>query len=604
MSDIKPLLVPALLMPFAAAAQPEELRVPETVVTATRTPQPAEESLSPTTVIDSEEIEESQADNFRELLQGRAGLQLNNQGGEGKATSLFLRGTNSDHVKVLVDGVEIGSATTGQAPFQFLPLSQIERVEIVRIPRSSIYGGDAVGGVVQVFTKRGQGPPRGTAMVSRGSDRTWKADAGVSGSAGDFHYAVSGGFFQTDGFDARTDIEPDDDGFINRSASLRVGYDPSRRFGVELHLLRSDADTEFDGSFVNKTESVKQVIGLDMEGRPLDFWRTEVKVNQSRDDEENFLNGQFRSRFETVKDNVIWQNDFQVASGQLVTAGFDYQLDSVDSTTNFAEDERWNWAVFLQHQAEVGRHSLNVSYRHDENEAFGSSDTGSVAYGFRIDDTWRVSASWGRAFKEPTFNDLFFPAGGFFRGNPNLDPEKSWTVDAGVTADPDWGRFEARAFHTEIEDLIVNQFVGFTLVPNNVDKAEINGLELVARSSPGRWRLGADLTIQDPVDEANGNLLPRRSRVHGQVSVERRMGPARLGVEAIGRSESFDDSANNTRLGGFGLVNLTAGVRIAEDWRIRGRIENLLDKDYQTAENFRTQGRFGSVTVAYGPGGR
>jgi vitamin B12 transporter len=253
-----------ILYPFSSTA---ENTLPELVVTATRTAQTVDESLASVTVISREEIDNSQALTLPEILRGVPGLDISSNGGLGKTTSVFMRGTESDHVLVLVDGLKIGSATLGNVALEHLPLSQIERIEIVRGPRSSLYGSEAIGGVIQIFTRQGKGIQ---ASVGMGDDRTYQVTAGLSGATKENWYSLYADHLQTEGFNdcqGNTSggcftIEPDDDGYDNTSFSAKLGH----RFGdsvtIEAHAMQAQGHTEYDSSFDNEADFVQQVLGL------------------------------------------------------------------------------------------------------------------------------------------------------------------------------------------------------------------------------------------------------------------------------------------------------------------------------------------------------
>ncbi|MFA9460439.1 TonB-dependent receptor domain-containing protein [Thiohalorhabdus methylotrophus] len=575
----------------------------EITVTATRTAQTVDDALAPVTIIDREDIEQSQAQDFQDLLRGRVGVGTSNQGGYGKQTNVYLRGTNPEHVQVLVDGVEMGSATAGRPAWEYLPLSQVERVEVVRGPRSSLYGSDAIGGIVQIFTKEGEPGIHPYVSAGAGSNRTRKARAGVSGAAGDFHYALNGGYFRTEGFDSLIGNEPDDDGYRNASGSLRIGYDPGGLLGVDASFLRAEGESEYDRAAgfggPNETEFVEQAANTTFTLRPAHIWTARLKLAESRDLQDNFSDGVAGDTFDTIRRQASLQNDLALGADQLLTLGADYQRDLVDSTNDFTEDARWNYGVFAQHQARFGSHDLTASVRRDENEAFGAHTTWNAAWGYQIDAVWRATASYGTGFREPTFNDLYYPDVGYFEGNPDLEPEKSRSADIGLVATPDWGRVELHAFRTDIDDILV--FSGTRM--QNLDEARITGAEVAVRTDLGPWRVSTDVTLLDPIDEETGNLLPRRSRSSARIDARRTFGPVTAGAQWIAQGYRYDDASNDTRLPGYGLINLYGSVALGDSWKVNARVENLFDKDYQEIADYRTRGRYGVVELSYAPAG-
>ncbi|MFP5506995.1 MAG: TonB-dependent vitamin B12 receptor [Gammaproteobacteria bacterium] len=577
------------------------------IVTATRTARTADETLASVTVITRKDIERQQAQSVQDLLRGIPGVDIANNGGPGKATSVFLRGTESDHVLVLIDGVKVGSATLGTTAFQDIPVEQIERIEIVRGPRSSLYGSEAIGGVIQIFTRKGGGTLKPYVSLGGGSYETYNASAGVSGGGERGWFSLSASGIDTEGFNACNGslsagcftTEPDKDGYSNLSGSLRAGYRFDNGAEVDIHALHTDGDTEFDGSFVNESESIQQVLGGTLRFSPLDIWQITLAAGQSRDESDNFKDGTFQSRFDTERDTLSFQNDLSIALDHLLTVGTDFQDDRVDSTTAYAISSRDNTGLFTQYQGRFGAHDVQLSLRRDDNEQFGNRNTGGAAWGYALNEGLRLTASYGTAFKAPTFNELYFP--GF--GNPNLRPEESDSIELGLGSKAAWGHWTINAYETRIDDLIA--FDASTFAPANIDQARIRGLEAVLGTRLGNWDLNTNLTLLDPEnrsgDTNDGNVLPRRARQSFRVDADRRFGQYTFGATLLAAGKRYDDLANTRRLGGYGTVDLRAEYALTRDWRLQARIVNLLDKDYETAAFYNQPGRSLFVTLRYQP---
>lgn len=601
------------LLPFGVAlgalagplcAQPDVPPADPVVVTATRTAVTADASLAAVTVITREDIERTQAKSMAELLRGIAGIEMSESGGYGKTTSMHLRGTESSHVLVLVDGVRLGSATLGSVAWQHLPPAQIERIEIVRGPRSSLYGSDAIGGVVQIFTRRGGGPTRAHAAAGYGTYGTRDVSAGTTGGGGATRYSVAIADFRTDGFDAREPTpgpfgidEPDDDGYRNTSLTLRAGHRFASGAEVEAHLLRAQGENEYD-DFSNRDEFVQQAFGARAEFAPSTSWNVRLQAGQSRDESDNFSNGTFFSTFDTRRDTLALQNDLTIARDQLLTLGADYLDDRVESTEDFAVTERDNIGWFAQHQARFGRHDALLSLRRDDNEQFGRHTTGNLAWGSAFTPRVRAIAAFGTAYKAPTFNELYFP--GF--GNPDLRPEESRTGEIGLRGTASWGRWDVRAFQTDVDELIATVCDPVTDLcsPENVDRARIRGLETEIATELAGWRSALHLSFLDPRDVATDTVLPRRARQTARLDLDGRLGGAAIGMSVLAQSHRFDDAENTIRVGGYGRVDLRASYPVAPRWSVRARVENLLDKAYQTANTFNSARRSVFVSLAYG----
>ncbi|GAB4361784.1 MAG: TonB-dependent vitamin B12 receptor [Gammaproteobacteria bacterium] len=579
----------------------------EVLVTASRVAETVDETLASVTVITREEIEREQASSVRELLRGVAGISLANNGGAGKATSLFLRGTESDHVLVLIDGVKVGSATLGLTAFHHLPVSQIERIEIVRGPRSSLYGSEAIGGVIQIFTRRGEGEARPFFAFGMGRYQSSEITAGLSGGDETSWFNVSMSSRDSEGFNACRGnlaagcftIEPDEDGYRNRSVALSGGRRLDNGLEAEIRLLHAEGDTEYDGGFQNEEASVQRVVASTLRYAPDDRWQTTLNAGFSEDDAENFLNGAFVGRFKTRRESLSWQNDLSVADRHLLTVGIDYLDDRIRSTTAYGVTSRDNTGLFAQFQGQFGDHDLELSARTDDNEQFGSHATGSLAWGYAIHRDLRLTASWGTAFKAPSFNELYFP--GF--GNANLKPEESRSVELGISGTTRSGRWSIHLYDTRVDELIA--FDSAIFAPNNISETRIRGIEASLDTRLGEWLLNTQLTLLDPENRAPGanfgNRLPRRAEESLRLSIDRRFGPYDLGATLVAVGDRYDDLANTVKLDGYATVDLRGEYRITEALRIQARIENLFDETYETAAYYNQPGRGFYLTLRYTP---
>ncbi len=609
-SPLSRMALPALLAVYQATATAETVtRTPTVIVSATRTAQTVDETLAPVTVITRDDLERLQVNSVQEALRGLPGVSIVNNGGPGKTTSLFLRGAESDQVLVLVDGVKVGSATLGTFSFQDMPIEQVERIEVVRGPRASLYGSEAIGGVVQIFTRRGGGDVKPYARITAGSRHTFESAVGLSGGGERAWFNLSGTAATTRGIDACRGsltagcfvIEPDRDGFRNRSASARAGYRFSDSADVEAHALVTSGFTENDGGIFtgNQADARHRVLGGKVAFAPLEPWQVTLRGGTSRDELDSFKDAVFVSQFLTRRDSFTLQNDVQVGAAHLLTAGFDWQRDRVTSSTPFPERSRWNKAVFGQWQGAFGEHDLQAALRHDRNEQFGTANTGSGAWGWRFHPAVRMVLSYGTAFKAPTFNELYFP----FFGDPNLQPEESRTAEIGFEGRSGVTRWSLNAFRSDVDKLI--GFDPVTVTAVNVGKARIEGLEAVLATQVMDVDLGASFTLLNPRNlEAGANRdndLPRRPRQVLRVDLDRTIGKFSFGTTIIAESARFDDPANSIRLGGFTTVDLRAEYALAQDWTVQARIENLLDKDYETANRFNQPGLGAFVTLRYQP---
>ncbi|WP_455376046.1 TonB-dependent vitamin B12 receptor [Kaarinaea lacus] len=577
------------------------------IVTATRTARTAEETLSSVTVITQEDIERQQAASIQEVLRSVAGLSVANSGGEGKLSSIFIRGTESDHLLVIVDGVKIGSASAGLSAFQLIPVELIERIEIVRGPRSSLYGSEAIGGVIQLFTKKGKGELRPTVSLSAGSFDSYKALAGLSGGDDKTWYNVSVSSYDTQGFNACDGeplvggcyaTEPDDDSYRYTAGSIALGHQLTKRTKVDLNWLRSNGNVKYDG-FYNQSETVQQVAGARFSHEVSSSWNLSLLVGQSKDESDDFSNGTFLSKVNTKRDTASIQSDLLMNNESELTLGLDYQDDQLDSNTAYNETTRTNKGLFAQYIHDLGKQNLQVSARRDDNEQFGNHSTGSIAWGMDVGKRKRVIVSYGTAFKAPTFNDLYYP----FAGNPDLKPEESSSVELGVSGRESWGKWSVNLYRTDIDELIIYDVVAS--MPENIEKASIKGIEFIVQSRIMHWDTQLNLSVLDPKNRSNngnnGNVLPRRAKETAQLVVSRNFGKYNLGGTVIADGNRYDNAANTVKLASYYTVDIYGSYQAATDWRVGASVKNIFDEDYQTVAYYNTPGRYYLLTVSYQP---
>ncbi len=591
--------------PLAAAP----LALQQQIVTATRTAQTVEQSLAAVTVLDRERIERSQAASLPELLKQVPGVSLTNSGGPGKNTSLFMRGSESDHVLVIVDGVKIGSVTGGGAALQDLPLELIERIEVVRGPRSSLYGSEAIGGVIQIFTRKGQGEgAKPFFSAGYGTHDSYSGSIGVSGGDGRGWYSLGASGSDTDGINAKSvqtsGYESDADGYRNLSATLSAGYRFDNGLELDANVLRAKSHNDYDSvnskrtaGFGANADGESRVFGTRARFSPLDRWAVTLQAGRSEDDSDAYQDGRFYSRFDSRRDSLSWQNDIELAVGHTLTLGVDHQHDEVDSTATYAEDSRDNDGYFAQYLAQAGRHDWQVSLRHDDNEQFGQHDTGNVGYGYGFTDWLRGSISYGSAFKAPTFNELYYPD----YGNPNLKAETSRSLEIGLAGQHGWGHWAVNAYRTVIDDLIAYDASIFG--PANVQEARIRGVELVVGSQLMGWDWSANYSLLEPENRSaganRGNELTRRAKQLFNFDVDRRLGAFSVGASLHAEGQRYDDLANQNELAGYATLDLRGEYRMSPEWRLQARVANLLDADYETARGYNQPGQAAYLTVRY-----
>jgi vitamin B12 transporter len=577
------------------------------VVTAARAPQIAKEVLSDNIIITSEEIAKSGQRSLPELLQRQRGIEIIRNGGPGSNASVFLRGTNNKQNIVLVDGVRVGSSTTGEANWAAIPLSQVDRVEIVYGPLSSLYGADAVGGVIQIFTKQGDGAPAPTVSVGAGSHGTRSADAGISGSSGGFRYSLRAAHEESDGFSVKkpgtSRFNPDDDGYKNDSASGQFGLQLVKGHEVGFTFLHSRLDSEFDDR-PRAEDRLKQKIAtyaVYAKNQILPNWNSHVQLAQSAD--ESTSDDSMRSHFDTTQKHISWQNSFTVRTTDVFQLIAEQRKEEVDTSTIALNRERTTNSFGAAYQLREGAHLAALSVRNDDISEVGSRTTGNVSYGYRITSALRANVGYGTSFRAPTFNELYFPE----YGVPSNKPEKGRNTEAGLHYDNGTTQYNAVYYRNRLTDLIVSTSVcpvnpaAFPFgCAFNVNEALLEGVSLGASTNVGNFTLRSSLDLQDAKDETSNRQLPRRAKKHGTLGIDYNAGVISTGAEVILSGKRFDDAANRNRLAGYGLLNLHASYDFAKNWSLFGRWNNVLDKDYELARGYNTAGSNVFVGVRYG----
>jgi vitamin B12 transporter len=600
---IRTALAVALASAFNASAYAaDEAAV---IVTATRQPQRANELLSDVSVISREEIEQAGQATLEQLLARQPGIEYTANGGPGTLSSIFIRGAATKQTVVLIDGLRVGSASSGDVAFSRIPLNQIERIEILRGPASSLYGADAVGGVIQIFTRRGDGATHFNASGGYGTYNTTDLDAGVSGGNDTVGYSVQGGHFRTDGFSAihnpaNSSFNPDRDGYRNTNVGANLVARPAPGQEVGFNLLHSAGVSRYDSApkamdFTN--EQSLDTYSAYSRNRLSQDWTSTLRLGRSTDDSTSRANGIATSVFHTDQDQLAWQNDVKLPLGRLLLAA-EYLKQRLMSTTAFPVTERSIRSLLAGWNASIDRHRVQLNLRRDENSQFGGKTTGSAGYGYQIDADWRGHVSYGTAFRAPNFNELYFPNtfGAIYAGNASLRPEFARNREAGIDWEHGAHRFSAVYFNNKVGDLIV----GYPLL--NVSTATLSGTSLSYQGTLNEnWSGGAVLDLQRPRDDATGKRLMRRADEQLKTHVDYTSGAWHFGGEWQLVGMRYDDTANTQKLGGYGLLNLLAEYRLERDWTIFARANNIFDKRYETAKDFATAGASLFAGFRYAP---
>jgi vitamin B12 transporter len=598
----------AAAAPLALAQSPEE---PAVVVTATRFPQARSQTLQPVNVITAEDIARGGQQTLVEVLQTLGGVEIARNGGFGQPSSVFMRGANSGHTLVLVDGMRIGSATLGTTAFENIPLSQIERIEVVPGQLSSLYGSDAIGGVIQIFTKSGKYAPASSATAGVGTYGTASVSGGVNRTVGNADFSLNLGYLESKGFDATKPTapfgqhNPDRDGYQNTNVSGKIAHRLDTRNELGLTVFQSDGHTHFDSGPTTDdlNHQTLSAFSLYSSNQITDGWQSLVRAGESRD--KSTTTGAFPSFFGTRQPQFTWQNNIKLGPGTAI-AGAEYLAQHVTSDSAFAQNHRTIKSAFAGYVGTYEKHDWQANIRRDDNSQFGNHTTGLLGYAYRLTSDLRLRIGAGSAFKAPTFNDLYaIDPTFFFIPNPKLRPERSRSKEAGLNYQVGTNRFSATYFENRITDLVVlvTDPVTFVSTPQNLNRARIKGTELGFQGFFGGLQANAHLTLQDPVDEETGKLLPRRAREYGGVAVGNAAGRWRFGVEVTASGARFDspDEDPAKKMHGYALLNLTASYAVARDWSVQARWNNVFNREYELAQNFNTPGSNVFVALRYQP---
>lgn len=587
-------LVVMSFVPFPSfgQTQAQSAQLDPIAVTASRTAQPVSDLLADVTVIGPDDIAGAGQSSLAELLARQPGVEIATNGGPGSTSAVFLRGANSGHTLVLIDGVRVGSSSSGTTPVEAIPLDQVDHIEILRGPASSLYGADALGGVIQIFTKRGDGtsPARVNANAGYGSYDTSQFAAGVAGAAQAWNYALQVGSGHSRGFNAienpaNFSYNPDRDGYtttnITASGSWRLNPDHE----VSGQVFRNRLNAQFDAGpgFDDRTVTTVESYSLASRDQLAAHWVSRLQAALADDD--SVSNGAFGpSTFRTRQWQYSWQNDVALPLG-LLSLIAERREERLSSDVAFPVTQRNTNSADAIYQLRQGSHALQLNLRVDDSSQFGSRTTGALAYGYRLTPAFRATISAGTAFKAPTFNDLYFP--GF--SNPNLTPEKSRNIEAGLYYDIGTQHARAVIYHTRVDDLIVFECdANFNCAPQNVDRATLEGVTLGYDVTWGETVLKTSVDLQNPEDDTNGHLLPRRAKRHGALALTHAIGALRIGAEWLVSSQRFDDAANTVRLGGYAVTNLTLDYALAKAWTLVVRANNVFDKHYELAADYAT----------------
>ena len=602
----------AITSTFAHAGEASEPAMASVLVTAARAPQAAADVLADHTVLTSDDIVRSGASNMVDLLQKQRGIEVARNGGPGANASVFLRGGDSKQTVLLVDGVRVGSTTSGIPNWSALPLANIERVEIVYGPLATIYGADAIGGVVQVFTKRGAGTARVSAAAGAGSNKARSVEAGVSGGSGAISYAIMLARDEEEGFSATMpgafSYNPDPDGYSKDSVSASLGAEIAPGHDAGLLFMHSKLDAQYDNgasSFDARSEQRLQTVALHSGHQLSAAWRVRLQLARMDDRSDNYGKAGPGGMNSIDNRQVTASVQSELALGDdLLHMVLERRSEQVAaSDTPALERKRDTNAAGASYSLKHGAHLASISARIDDSTQYGSNITGGLGYGYRITPALRLSLSAGTSFRAPTFNELYYPNYGVASNRP----EEGRNLEAGLAWRGAASEATVTAYRNRLSDLLVSTSrcpVEVETHPYgcayNVNRATLAGLSVGARTRAGAFGFSASMDFQDPQDDTTGKQLVRRSRRHASVAMEYDAGALSAGVAVQASGKRFDDTANRVALGGYGVVNLFASWRLAPDWTALVRWNNAAGKRYELARHYATGGSQVFAGIRYG----
>ncbi|TBU95892.1 TonB-dependent receptor domain-containing protein [Phytopseudomonas dryadis] len=575
------LILASSLAPGLALAQvpgyDDALKLSETVISSNRDVQLREQSSTPSTVFTRADIERLQPGSVLDLLARVPGVQVTRSGGRGSNSGLYIRGTKSAQSLVLVDGQRIGSASAGISPLEYLNIEQIERVEVLRGSRSAIHGADAIGGVVQIFTRRATGEGLNPRLrIGYGTNHTWERSLGLSGGNADTRFNLGLSADDTRGINrtyARVAPDNDRDAYRNNAFSANLSHRFSDELEAGLSVLdqrgESEYDLGWDGAYPYADYQLTSYSGF-LSARLLPNWKSRVELGHSENrSTERFDDTDGSSPFNTYRDSLAWLNMLDLGNGHSLLLGADGYQEQLNSHTDYAQDSRWNHAVLAQHSYHGERFSTELGLRHEKNQQFGSANTFSGALGYQLNARNELILSYAEGFRAPTFNDLYWPGG----GNPDLQPETSKSYElqwrSQVTTRT---ALQASVYRTELRDAI-NGWPA-----ENVDKARINGFEGSLQQQLFGWQAALGLSLIDPRDRTTGKQLNRRAKRTLSLDVDRQFGDWSFGATWQAVSRTYDDADNQREIAGHGLLGLRSSWQTTPELALGLKLDNLLDK--------------------------
>ena len=563
-------------------------------VTATRNPIPVSQFGGTVSIISADDIERYQYQDITAVLQGIPGIYLSSSGGYGSQSSLFIRGTESDHVVVLIDGVEVTDPASQRFSFEHLPLHNIERIEILRGPHSAQYGSEALGGIINIITQKAQDEPQISAKINGGSFDSYNGAASISGKYRPFDFSVAANYFHTAG-QSRTvrrlrQARKDNDGYENRDFKLNAGIELNPKFRLDGYYGHINADSEYDPSIPpfesddcrQSTKTERKAIKLSGQtGSWNGYWQA---TNYHGWSEDTPCSGLPLSEQRSDRDKFEWHNRFQLNRMTQLSIGMETELEAF---SNAGQDSARNHALYAEAAVTpVAGMTITGSIRNDDPDDFDSEQSVRIAAAYETHDRrLRLRASYGTGFKAPSLFDRFDPDS----GNPELSVEKSDSWEVGIEKELTSGlKIGTVYFENTIRDLIEYDLMANSLT--NTGKADIEGLEMfISTALNDAMQVRVDYTLMRAEDSEHHRLLRRPLRaatLHWEWQPHSLYSMA-VRVNYTGRrADTRRDTFARVSKGGYTVANVSAQRRINDNVGMVLRIDNLLDKDYEPTDGY------------------
>ena len=597
-------LLPASTLYVAAETNEDALKLSETVITANRTAEDRKDSTAAVTVFTRADIDRLQPTNVADLLSRVPGVQIVQNGGRGSTTSVSIRGTKTAQTLVLIDGVRVGSASAGGASLQHLNIEQIERVEVLRGARSAIYGSDAIGGVIQVFTRRGAGEGlQGRVRMAAGNKGVFERSVGISGGDQKTRFNLSASLDEMTGFDRTNksyDSDADHDAYRNKAISFSLSHAFNEQLSAGVNVLDQRGKVEYDNPFGRMDEAYNKFpaqqydkyavssTALFAELQATEQWTSRLELGHSEDKGSSY-DKLFAGRddFNTYRDSASWLNTVAVNEQHTLLTGVDYHKDKLRSSNAYNEDSRWNKAVFIQHSYKGDLFGTELGLRHDKNQQFGSENTWNAAISVPAGQANEFVVSYAEGFRTPTFNNLYWTLDSTgFQGNPDLKPEKSKIYELQWRSRfTDLVTLETSIYRTDLRDAftyVYNSASG-TGQNENVDRVRINGFETSLQHEVFGAQGALNLSFVDARDRKTGHQLPRIAKRTLSYDLDKQLGVFGVGGTWRVASKSFNDDKNNQKIAGFGTMDLRGSWQATQDLGVDLRLANIFDKAYTRA---------------------